>query len=447
MTAARATQAAPRTLLGSRLGYWLLAAALLSSLAPRSALGACLLLLNGVIVLLYLWDRARLLRASLDVRRDGSQRLRASVRTPYQLLLSSRRAPNLRVRLAEQPCPGFLIEPVEHSTLLPADEPIALHGHVLAPLHARGTLQGVIVRKETLLGLCAHQEAIRCETTLRAYPDLPLGRGPLLTMERRDLGDSPQRMLSGGQGSELASLREYVATDSMRNIDWKASARRNRPITRSYRPERSQTLWIVLDASRVMTLPVDGGGRLRFVAALEAALELADTALESGDRVGLLVFAREPLLCVMPGRGRAHLLHMVEQLLGVHARPCELAADELVRCLARLAPKRSLVLLFSDLDNEGDLQALARHAHVLSRHHLTLCFSLHSAPLQELAARPSETDAQVYQKLAAQTLLQQRARLAKVLGQHGMPVLEVSARGLARAALGRYRQIKLSGRL
>ena len=133
--------------------------------------------------------------------------------------------------------------------------------------------------------------------------------------------------------------------------------------------------------------------------------------------------------------------------MGVQPEPCELAVEELVHDLVGLAPKRSLLVLFTDLDNEGDLRALASHARVLSRRHLTLCFSLEARQLRALSEQPSQHDAQIYRKLAALTLREQRAGLARTLREQGVPVLESDPATLARTALRRYREIKQSGRL
>jgi uncharacterized protein (DUF58 family) len=287
----------------------------------------------------------------------------------------------------------------------------------------------------------------------------------------------------------VEALREYVATDSMRSIDWKATAKRRRPITRSYQPERSQALWIVLDASRAMTLPLpeeplevardaqpaeqrpaprgarpteqeraargarpaeadpEPESRTRFDVALEAALRLADAALHTGDRVGLLVYGREALLSVPPRRGRAHFMHLVERVLSVHAQASELDVAGMIGLLGSLAKKRCLVVLFTDLDNEADLHVLVEHAPQISRRHLTLCVSLAEKRVRRELQRELHSEQDVYQKLAALSLHAQRARLARNLLRRGVPVIETDARGLSSAALKRYREIKQSGRL
>jgi uncharacterized protein (DUF58 family) len=440
-----------RSVLGSRLGYALLAVALPAALSPQLAL-PWVLCGNLLLGAAFAWDARRLARAQLALAREAPARVRAGQRAPYSLRLRQLSGPPLRVQLEEVAPPELAIEPVRHQTQLAPGAVAELRATLYAESHGRIAWSSVAVRKESALGLCARIEQLACPQTLRALPQVPLGRRALSALARREPSGSAERLRALGQGQELESLREYVATDSLRSIDWKATAKRRRPITRCYQPERSQSLWIVLDASRAMTLPLseiepDAAVRTRFDIALEAALRLADAALHAGDRVGLLIHGREALLTMPPRRGRAQLMRLLEGVLPVHAQATELDVSGLISLLGSLAKKRCLVVLFTDLDNEADLHLLAEHAPLLTRRHLTLCVSLEEKRLRHELRREPETEQDVYRKVAALSLHGQRAQLARELTRRGVPVIETDVRGLSGAALKRYREIKQSGRL
>ena len=97
-----------------------------------------------------------------------------------------------------------------------------------------------------------------------------------------------KRMRYAGEGTEFESLREYMHGDDYRDIDWKATARRGRPIVRSFEAERSQTIVLAVDAGRLMMPRVTGLTKLD--RAVNAALLLAYLGTERDDLVGLLVF-------------------------------------------------------------------------------------------------------------------------------------------------------------
>jgi uncharacterized protein (DUF58 family) len=310
-----------------------------------------------------------------------------------------------------------------------------------------------------MLGLCALIEAQPCASELAAYPRLPLVDAPWPALARRELGSVPEARNAAEQGGEIEQLREYVATDPMRSIDWKASAKRRRPISRSYQPERSQTLWLVLDASRAMMAASEAGAAnadapepapappTRFERALEAALNLASAALAQGDQVGLMVYGRTLRLSVPPKRGRAQLFTLIEAIMHVHPEPCELDAPGLLAAFAQAAPKRSLFVLFSELENGADLEQLAEHGRLLTRRHLALCVSLSGRELEARLRAPIESENDVYLRVAAIKLKQERDGLKRKLRDAGLPVIECAPPAFAHAALAEYQRQKRSGRL
>lgn len=458
----------PRSALGSRLGLWLGFGICLGLLTPGAARVPALLLYNLLLGLLFAYDRAQLRRASLKLERQLPAQLRPGVATPYVLRLALSAGPRLRLLIEEQGQAFLRVAPGLHHLQLARGAEAQVNGELVMERHGRSDWPSLWVRRESTLGLCAVITQHTRKDMLRGYPQLPARQSGLRQLAPRRRGAAPAALRVVEQGGEIERLREYVSTDSMRSLDWKASAKRGRPITRSYQPERNQTLWIVLDASRAMTLPaelvstpavkhvgakIEARGpdaarvRSRFDAALEAALALSDTALREGDRVGLLVFAREPKLCVTPRAGHAQWLKLLEHSLELHAEPSELDTQALLASIGRCAPKRSLVVLFTDLDNEGDLRELARHARLLARRHMSLCVSLRPVGLSAQVSAPVERERDVYHKLAAISLEEQRSQLARALQNAGLELVESPLPQLAERIVQRYHAAKISGRL
>src|SRR2546428_4106258 len=102
------------------------------------------------------------------------------------------------------------------------------------------------------------------------------------SVRRREQGATAVRRL--GEGRLFESLREWVPGDDIRHIDWKATARRRKVITRQYEAERRQQVLLVIDTGRLMTADIAGTARLDY--AVRAALELAYAAAQHDDDVG-----------------------------------------------------------------------------------------------------------------------------------------------------------------
>src|SRR5258707_3232546 len=124
-----------------------------------------------------------------------------------------------------------------------------------------------------------------------------------------------------GIGREFESLREYQPGDEFRSICWTATARRGKHVTRLFQVERSQAGWLVMDAGRLLRARVGELSKLDL--AVNAALSLAQIALYSGDRTGLIVYGRTIQQRVGLGRGLSHMRSIIECLASVREEASE----------------------------------------------------------------------------------------------------------------------------
>src|SRR5258708_13660117 len=146
----------------------------------------------------------------------------------------------------------------------------------------------------------------RVEQKICVYPNLEEARQQAIYLVRsRQIEMEKRHTRIRGAGREFESLREYREGDEFRDICWTAAARRGKLVTRIFQIERSQTVWLVLYAGRLMRPRVSGLSKLDF--AVNAALSLAEVALSPGDRVALLAYARHVHKPILPSRGRHHL--------------------------------------------------------------------------------------------------------------------------------------------
>lgn len=173
-----------------------------------------------------------------------------------------------------------------------------------------------------------------------------------------------------GQGLDFDDFREYQHGDEVRFIDWNVTARMNTPFIRKFREERELCLILAVDVSG----SADFGSvslSKREVAA-ETAAVLGFSALNNGDKVGLLLFAQEPFLFIPPEKGSRHLLRLIREILVAHppvpSTSIANACDFLVRSLRR----KSLVFLISDFFSDP----LDRPLGKLARKHETVALRI-----------------------------------------------------------------------
>lgn len=245
-----------------------------------------------------------------------------------------------------------------------------------------------------------------------------------------------------GLGLEFHQLRDFRDGDTLRQIDWKATARKRTPIAREYQDERDQQIVFLLDCGRRMRS--HDSDLAHFDHALNACLLLSYVALRQGDAVGLATFASEQDKYVAPVKGQAHistLLNAVYALDSTH-RPADYSAA--INALLARQRRRALVVLVTNLRDEDDEELLAAVKR-LGRQHRVLIASLREEVLDRLRQVPVQNYEQALGYCGTVDYLNARASLHERLLAHGMPVLDARPGELGPELVSRYLAWKKAG--
>lgn len=255
-----------------------------------------------------------------------------------------------------------------------------------------------------------------------------------------------------GQGLDFDDFREYQHGDEVRFIDWNVTARMNQPFVRKFREERELSVILAVDVSG----SADYGSielSKREVAA-ETAAVLGFSALQNGDKVGLVVFAHEPILFVPPEKGSRHLLRMIREILVARPKQGGTSVQAVCDFLVRTLRRKSLVFMISDFYSDP----LDRPLGKLSRKHETVALRVMD-PLEARLPKAGkvvmidpETGFETlvntnnpnlrmaYQKLMSR----QQEGAASVFKKHGIDFADIATHGDTMAAL--HRLLKRRGR-
>ncbi|MEY3866840.1 MAG: DUF58 domain-containing protein [Microcoleaceae cyanobacterium] len=288
---------------------------------------------------------------------------------------------------------------------------------------------------------------ITANQTIKVYPDLIALKELSLRLTLENTGSLPKNRRLG-MGTEFAELREYRLGDDPRFIDWKATARRSRPVVRILEPEKEQTVIILLDRGRLMTAQVQG--LKRFDWGLNATLSLALAGLNRGDRVGIGIFDREVVTWIPPQRGQHQLSKLIERLTPL--QPVLLEPDYVgaVTQLVNQQTRRALVVLITDIiDNTASTELLSALARLTPRY-LPFCVTLRDTQIDQIAHPTNGSLTQVrqgeitqaYQQAVALDLLTQRQIAFGKLKQKGVLVLDAPANLISQKLVDQYLQLK-----
>jgi len=439
---------------------------------------------DALVLLAALLDGLRLPRpAQLIAARSWSNAPSLDSETEIELTIENHGPVILDFRLIDDLPPAMVAEPLTHRLTAFPSIPASLRYRVQPTERGDWQTGSLYVRYRSPLGLAERWAMAPLAQTVRIYPALRAGQEQEIFLARsRQIDLQLRRSQQRGLGRDFESLREYREGDDLRDICWTATARRGRPITRQYQTERSQPVWIVLDCGRLMRSRVAmappskpgtegaGGfnpriepaqparaGRAEFQPshlspapiphskldyACTTAVALAQLALFSGDRVGLLAYGQGIQQRLLPGRGPAHLRQLIESLAQVHAETGEADHLRATAMLNRLQPRRSLILWITDLAETAMRPEVVDGALQLLRRHVLLFVAMAQPEVESIAhARPKNVE-QMFRAAAAQEMTARRELLLARLHEQGALTLDLNPEALTSSVLNNYLMVK-----
>ncbi len=402
------------------------------------AVAALLALLLGLDVLL------RPGRGAVEVGRELAAVQYVGRDSGYTVWITNRETRELVVALGETLPPGLAGVGLEAEVRLApgasARWEVALQGL------ARGShaLAAPVLRVQHPLGLLVWQERPALDDRVVVAPGRPAGETEWLLSRVATLEEMGQRTIRRlGAAQEFESLREYVVGDELRRIDWRASARRFRPMVRQYRVERNAELILALDCGRLMSALVDGVTKLDL--AMTSVLDLAAVALRRGERVGFLAFDARPL-AYLPPRSGLDKLQAIQRALG--ELPASAEPTSHLRAASHLEAhhrKRCLIVVFTDFTDELSAHEMHATLAALTRRHALVFVAVGDPHLQRLFEAEASDAQSLFEQAVAGDLLAERRRVLTGLERLGVPTVDADPFRLSGPLIRRYLDVRYRG--
>jgi uncharacterized protein (DUF58 family) len=252
--------------------------------------------------------------------------------------------------------------------------------------------------------------------------------------------DKISRVRQTGLGTEFEMLSEYRPGDDPRRIDWKTTARLRRPVVRRFQVERHRDVMIVIDCGRLMGADAGRGSKLD--CAVDSALILCRTVLESGDRCGLALFDDRVLGYQPPLSGPRALRSLVDSVYNVQSRWAESDFGLMFATLQSRQTKRSLVVILSDIVDVETSTRFRTSLATLSRRHVVLFAGLQTPLLRQIVAEPVATLLDGSRKAVTFRVLRERDEALRSLKRSGVQVLDVEPSRLTVPLLNRFIELR-----
>lgn len=360
---------------------------------------------------------------------------------PVELTLANESGSHVRVWVRDElPDALVALEP-----LPPVEVPARGWATCACPVRAvqRGAhdFGAVVVRVQHGLGLVLSQAALRVPDRIKVYPRF---RGVddydlLAKIDQRDeLVRRPRRV--HGAGTDFESLRPYLPGEDLRNIDWKATARRAALISRQRQVERGQQVALMLDAGRLMAEEIGGCSKLDH--AMNAAIMLSHVAQKRGDAMAVACFSNRIESFLPPVRGPVIVPRVLEALYAVESRPVESDYWQVVAEMMGKLTRRSLVIMLTEVLDAASSTGLINNLRRAASRHLVLCVVLLDPRLLAFANGAPANVPETYRQAAACDLLRRRRLALERMRAGGIMVLETEPARLSVQLVRRYLEIR-----
>jgi uncharacterized protein (DUF58 family) len=281
---------------------------------------------------------------------------------------------------------------------------------------------------------------------VRAYPNLDSERKHVASLFLRTNRSGSKAMRQLGQGREFEKLREYVPGDGYDTIHWKATARRGHPITKLYQVEKTQEVYVIIDASRLsarLQVPGDPSQGTHLDRYIAATLVLGLAAEKQGDLFGLLTFGDRVFNFVRARNGKEHYSACREALYRLEPQSASPDFEEVATFIRLRLRRRALLVFMTDLDDPIIMESFQRSADLICRKHLLLVQMLQTADVKPVFCNPAvATVDDVYQDLAHHLAWHDLRQLSISLQQHGVSLSVISNEEFSAKTTSNYLRVK-----
>lgn len=296
------------------------------------------------------------------------------------------------------------------------------------------------------LGLAQRKFSFNQDAMVPNYPSfLQLRKYELMafTNKLKDFGLKKIRRI--GHTMEFEQIKDYVQGDDVRNINWKASAKRNQLMINQFQDEKSQPVYSVIDKGRVMKMPFE---ELKLVDyAINATLVISNIALKKGDKAGMFSFSDKLSNQVMAQKRASQMNLILETLYNLDTDFKESDFGRLYIDIKRTITQRSLLLLYTNFETMDALHRQLPYLQAIAKNHLLVVIFFDNTELKELVKKPATTTHEIYQQTIAEKFIYEKRLIVNELNKYGIQTILTEPQNLTVNTINKYLEIKARGLL
>ena len=246
-----------------------------------------------------------------------------------------------------------------------------------------------------------------------------------------------------GHTMEFEQIKEYVAGDDIRTLNWKATAKKNALMVNQFQDEKSQSVYMVIDKGRVMKMPFNGLSLLDY--SINATLVLSNVILKKHDKAGLFSFSKKVENRVVAEKRASQMQNILETLYNIKTDYFESDFSRLYVDIKKNINQRSLIILYTNFETLDGLHRQLKYLKGIAKNHLLVVVFFNNTTLNELISKKSDTIQEVYDKVIAEKFAFEKRLIVNELKKNGIYTLLTQPENLSLDSINKYLEIKARG--
>ena len=246
-----------------------------------------------------------------------------------------------------------------------------------------------------------------------------------------------------GHSLEFEQIKEYVAGDDIRTLNWKATAKRNQLMVNQYIDERSQPIYSIIDKGRTMQMHFDGVSLLDY--AINATLAISNAALRKQDKAGMMTFSGKVEDMIVAEQRNSQMRLISEALYNVSTNFSESDFSQLYNVIKRRITHRSLLILYTNFDTMDGLNRQLPYLRAIAKNHLLLVVFFKNTELNQLLERTPKNIQEVYDTIIAEKFMYDKKQIVSELRKYGIQSVLTKPKNLTDQTINKYLELKSRG--
>jgi uncharacterized protein (DUF58 family) len=279
---------------------------------------------------------------------------------------------------------------------------------------------------------------------LPVYPSfIQMRKYELLAIHNRLTAGGIKKIRRIGQTSEFDQIKEYVAGDDIRSVNWKATARRDKLMVNKYQDEKSQSVYCLVDMGRNMKMPFEQMALLDY--AINASLVISNIAHLKNDKPGLITFTHEIKSHISAERRNSQMTRIIETLYNQQTNYSESDFERLYMHVKRTVNQRSLLLLFTNFESLSSLKRQLKYLKQIAKQHLLVVIFFENTELKTVLTKNAGNTFDIYYKAIAEKFELEKRLIIKELSACGIQSIYTAPQNLSVNTINKYLELKARG--